>query len=257
VTFAAGNVPLMHVKTNLDDKGSLQNGARLYVNYCLGCHSLAFMRYKRMGNDIGLTVEQIRENLLFASDKVVDSMDIAMRAEAAGNWFGVAPPDLSVISRFRGADWLYSYLVTFYQDPNPARPFGVNNIVFTDVGMPHVLWELQGIQSRINDDRPEGIVAEHVEAIEPSAKGYKLHTALVHEDGNTSHVVDRLEVARAGSMQPAEFRKAARDLVNFLVYVGEPAQLVRYQIGFWVLLFIAIFFILSRALYKEYWKDVH
>ena len=257
VTLGAGGVPLLEVSTNLGDQASLQNGAKVFVNYCLGCHSLNFMRYKRMGEDIGLSDDQVKENLLFTGEKVGDTMSIAMRAADAGRWFGVRPPDLSVIARARGAEWLYTYLVTFYEDSDPARPFGVNNIVFQDVGMPHVLWGLQGIQSLVKEERPEDVVSEHVEQIEPSGQGYNLHRALTTSDGKTTHLVDKLEVTQPGSMTPAEFRRTVRDLVNFLVYVGEPAQLVRYQIGFWVLIFIAILFILSRALYKEYWKDVH
>ena len=127
---AGGDLGLLDANVNLEDSASLQRGAGLYVNYCLGCHSLSFMRYDRMGRDLGLTDGQVSENLLFAADKVTAPMSIAMRPEAARNWFGVAPPDLSVISRARGPDWLYTYLTTFYADSNPSRPFGVNNVVF-------------------------------------------------------------------------------------------------------------------------------
>jgi len=246
----------MEMAPDIGDKPSVQRGAKVFVNYCMGCHSIEFMRYSRMGRDIGLTDEQVEENLLFTADKVQARMDIAMAAEDAERWFGVAPPDLSVIARSRGPNWLYTYLLTFYEDPSPARPFGVNNIAFPDVGMPHVLWPLQGIQQYVKEERPEGVVAEHLEGIEPADDGVHLHKALETEDG-TVHVVDKLQISRAGMLQPAEYRKTMRDLVNFLVYVGEPAKLVRYQIGFWVLVFLAILFVLSRALYKEYWKDVH
>ena len=257
-TLAAGAaMELLDAKVNLKDKVSLQRGATLFVNYCLSCHSLQFMRYNRMGRDLGLTDEQVLENLIFAGEKVVDEMKVALREADAKSWFGTPPPDLSVIARSRGPDWLYSYLVTFYEDPNPARPFGVNNVLFEDVAMPHVLWSLQGIQSMRKGERPAGVAAEHPTALRASDQTLEIHYAVETESGEHLRVVDRLEVTSPGSISPAKFRKASRDIVNFLTYVGEPAKLVRYRIGFWVLVFLAVFFVLSYALYKEYWKDVH
>jgi len=221
---AAEHGGLQRVDVDLDDKPSLQRGAKLFVNYCMGCHSLRYQRYNRLARDLGLTVEQVRDNLVQGAAKVGDTMDVAMRAEDSAKWFGVTPPDLSLIARSRGPDWLYSYLLGFYADPDPARPFGVNNLVFKDVAMPNALWRLQGVQRPVRA-----------------------------EDGT----IERLELAEPGEMEPGEFRAAMRDLVNFLVYVGEPAQLVRARIGPWVLLFLLIFLLLSRALYKEYWRDVH
>ena len=257
VSQSASQVPLMDAQANIDDKASLQRGARTFVNYCLGCHSMDYMRYNRMGQDIGLSDNLVEGNLMFASDKVGDTMDIAMTREQGEQWFGVAPPDLTVIARSRGADWLYSYLVTFYRDTNPSRPFGVNNFVFPNVAMPHVLWQLQGIQSLVQAERPANVESTHVEGMSPTDTGFAIDVAVHTEGGDVVRLVDRLEVTAEGSMHPAEFRKAMRDLVNFLVYAGEPAQLVRYQIGFWVLIFLAVLFVISRALYKEYWKDVH
>ena len=258
VTLAAGgSIHLLDARVDLDDRASLQRGAKLFVNYCLSCHSLEFMRYNRMGRDLGLTDEQVTENMLFAGDKVVDEMKVALRSEDAKRWFGVAPPDLSVIARSRGPDWLYSYLVTFYQDPNPARPFGVNNVVFRDVGMPHVLWSLQGFQSLTEGERPADIESMHATGLKAVGSVVEIHSAAVTEDGEHHSVVDKLEITRPGSMSAGEYRQAARDIVNFLTYVGEPAKLVRYKVGFWVLVYLLAFFALSYSLYKEYWKDVH
>lgn len=229
---AGGNEHLMHVKVDLGDRASLQRGARLFVNYCLSCHSASFMRYNRIGHDLGLTDEQVIDNLMFASDKVGETMQVAMQAEDAVGWLDAAPPDLSVVSRSRGVDWLYSYLMSFYQDDDKSRPTGVNNLVFQGTAMPHVLGELQGVQIP---------VYKEVET----------------DDGNTVREIEGLELKEQGTMNPVQYKRAVSDLVNFLAYVGEPAQLHRYYIGTWVLLFLAGFFVLTYLLYKEYWKDVH
>ena len=228
--FAAGDsVPLLAAKVELGDRASLQRGAKLFINYCAGCHSARFVRYSRMGRDLGLTEEQVRVNLMFTTDKPGDPI-LATFGEADANaWFGVAPPDLSVSARARGEDWLYTYLMTFYRDED--RPFGANNLVFPDVAMPHALAELQGVQVRKVVDGEDGHAAQ--------GSG------------------DLLELVEPGSMSVAEYRRAVRDLVNFLVYIGEPAKLERYTLGGWVLLFLLVFFVISRLLYKEYWKDVH
>lgn len=256
--FAAeAEMQLLDAGTDLGDRASLQRGARIYVNYCLGCHSLKFMRYNRLGRDLGIPESLVKKNLVLPGHKAVDQMSIAMPPQAAARWFGVDPPDLSVIARARGADWLYSYLVTFYADDDPARPFGVNNVVFQDVGMPHVLWPLQGEQTYVQAEVPDGASSVHPERLAIAGDALELHKSVTLDNGEHVSVVDTLEVTTPGEMQPGEYRKAVRDLVNFLTYAGEPAQLVRYRIGFWVLVFIAVFFVLSRALYKEYWKDVH
>jgi ubiquinol-cytochrome c reductase cytochrome c1 subunit len=256
-SMAAAELELLEAKPDLNDKASLQRGARLFLNFCVSCHSASYMRYNRIGRDLGLSDDQVRENLLFAGDKVVEKIDVAMPKNTATIWFGVPPPDLSVIARARGADWLYSYLVTFYKDDNPARPFGVNNVVFPEVAMPHVLWSQQGIPEYVTGDRPENVESDQLHALEASGEDILLQRHLVLSDGSTVEVTDRLEVVQAGIMEPGQFRKAVRDLVNFLVYLGEPAQLVRYKIGIWVLVFLAVLSVLSYSLYKEYWKDVH
>lgn len=254
---AAGGWHLLEANADLDDKASLQRGAKMFVNYCLGCHSLNYMRYNRMGRDLGIPEKLVQENLVFTGGKVVDEMRIAMHPEDAKRWFGVAPPDLSVIARARGADWLYSYLVSFYVDPRPSRRFGVNNVVFPDVGMPHVLWSLQGQQEYVEAERPAGTVSVHPGRMEVAGETIRLHQVAETDAGHHEPIVDELRVAVPGSMQPGLFRKSVRDLVNFLVYVGEPAKLVRHSVGFWVVVFLLVFLGLARALYQEYWRDVH
>ena len=225
-----GGVHLDKADIDLHDQDSLRRGAKLFVNYCLSCHSAAYMRYNRMGQDLGLTDAQVKENLMFAAEKVGETMTIAMPADDAKRWFGTKVPDLSVIARARGADWLYSYLRGFYLDG--SRPWGVNNSVFKDVGMPHVLWELEGLKKPVYEVRKN------------------------HEGEEEKHIVG-FEMVQPGTLSPAEYDLAVRDLVNFMVYMGEPAKLVRYKIGIWVLLYLAILFVVAYALKKEYWKDVH
>jgi ubiquinol-cytochrome c reductase cytochrome c1 subunit len=225
-----GGAHLLSAHNDLTDQASLQRGARLFVNYCLSCHSAAFMRYNRMGADLGLTEDQVGENLLLASDKIGETMKVAMRPGDGEQWFGQTPPDLTLVGRSRGADWLYTYLLTFYDDP--TRPFGVNNLAFPQVGMPHVLWELQGRQAPVYREVAQG-------------------------DGTVSHSIERLELVQEGKLTEAEYRDAVRDLVNFLDYMGEPVRLERERLGVWVLAFLVIFFVTAYALKREYWKDVH
>lgn len=226
---AGGHVALDTAPIDQHDVASLQRGARNFVNYCLNCHSAQYMRYNRLA-DLGLTDQQIKDNLMFASDKVGDPMTIAMKAKDAKQWFGAQPPDLSVIARSRGADWLYTYLRTYYRDE--SRPTGWNNIAFPDVGMPHVLWELQGLQD--------------LEAAKHGAEG---------EHGG--HAAPKLTLTQAGSMTPKQYDAFVADLVNYLVYMGEPARLQRAQIGILTLLFLGVLFVFAYLLKKEYWKDVH
>jgi ubiquinol-cytochrome c reductase cytochrome c1 subunit len=208
------------------DAASIQRGAQVFVNYCLNCHSAEFMRYQRL-TDLGLTEQQIRDNLMFATTKIGETMNVAMRHKDAMAWFGVAPPDLSVIARARGADWLYTYLRAFYRDD--SRQTGWNNLVFPNVGMPHVLYELQGEQALKAEERK----GEH--GAEP---------------------VKTLEIRTPGKLSPGEYDKLTADLVNYLVFMGEPARLSRERIGYAVLMFLAVLFVPVYLLKKEYWKDV-
>lgn len=228
--FGAGvGVKLDRAPVNIEDHESLQRGARTFVNYCLNCHSANYMRYTRL-QDVGLSEEQIRDNLLFAGEKPGELMKIAMRPKEAKEWFGVNPPDLTVIARSRGVDWLYSYLRGFYRDP--TTPHGWNNLVFDKVGMPHALWELQGEQVPVFRK-----VTDH--------------------EGKTHEVVDHLRMGTPGSLAPAEYDAVVADLVNYLAWMGEPAKPQRLRIGLGVLLFLGLFFVVAYYLKKEFWKDVH
>lgn len=223
LAFAAGaTLHLDQAPDKANDMAALQNGAKVFVNYCLNCHSASYMRYNRL-RDIGLNESQIKDNLLFTADKVGEPMKIAMQRADAKAWFGAAPPDLTVIARARasefgsGADWLYTYLRTFYRDE--SRPTGWNNVVFANVGMPHVFWELQG-------DQVMG--ADH-----------------------------KLTLAKAGKLKPQEFDAMVGDLVAYLKYMGEPVAEFRKQLGVIVLIFLAVVFVFAYALKREYWKDIH
>jgi len=215
---------------DLTDQESLQRGAKYFVNYCLSCHSAKYERFNRLAKDLGLTQQEVKDNLMFVTDKIGEGMTIAMPTDKAAAWFGNPPPDLSVITRARGVDYIYTYLKSFYLDD--TRPFGVNNIVFPKVGMPDVLEGLRGTQRAVYKQG------------EDSA-------------GDAVEVFDRFEQVTPGTLSPEEFDEVARDLTNFLTYVGEPIQLERRSMGKWVLLFIAVFFVLAYMLKKEYWKDVH
>ena len=222
---SGGNVHLDKWPGSVSDKAALQNGAKIFVNYCLNCHGASYMRYKNLV-DLGLTEQQVKDNLMFTSDKIGGLMAVAARAEEQKQWFGATPPDLTIIARARGeagnagagADWLYTYLRSFYRDEN--RPTGWNNVVFENVGMPHVLYGLQGQQV-------------------------------------LNHETHKLELAVPGQLAPAEYDKAVSDLVSFMVGMGEPQQEFRRTLGIFVLAFLALLFVVSYALKKEYWKDIH
>lgn len=231
MTVLAGeeSVKLDRAPVNVEDYQSLQRGARLFVNYCLTCHSANYMRYSRL-QDIGLTEPQIKGNLLFASDKTGDTMHIAMTPDLAKKWFGAAPPDLTVITRARGADWVYTYLRGFYRDD--SRPTGWNNVVFDKVAMPHVLHEMQGELAPV-------------------------YRAEKDEEGKDRQVIDHLALVKPGKMTLAEYNGAVADLVNYLAWMAEPAKSQRLHIGLVVVLFLAVFAVVAFYLKKEYWKDVH
>lgn len=233
---AEGGVPLQSAPDRTNDLSALQNGAKLFVNYCLNCHSASSMRYNRL-KDIGLSEKQIKENLLFTSDKVGDLMKTSMTYKDGKEWFGAAPPDLSVIARAKsssagsGADWLYTYLRTFYKDD--TRAIGWNNMVFPNVGMPHALWELQGVQK-----------ANFVDEKDP------------HDPSKTVHKFTGFEQVKPGTMSAAEYDNAVADLVSFMSWMSEPVQNKRRQLGVWVLLFMGILVVLAWRLNASYWKEV-
>ena len=222
LAFAAGGGNYFpHDPANIKERDNLskQRGAQLYVNYCLGCHSMQYQRYERVANDLQIPLSIAEEHLILGDHKVGNLMTNAMDEDDAKNWFGAAPPDLTLVARVRGVDWLYNYMRAFYVDPE--RPYGVNNTVFENVGMPHVLADLQGLQSYTGD---------------PKAP---------------------FKVVKEGSMSPSEYDEAIRDLVNFLAYSGEPMKLERESLGVKVLLFLLVFIGFAYFLKQEYWKDVH
>lgn len=236
--FAVETVyPLDNAPVDLTDKASLQRGAKYYVNYCMGCHSLSYLRYIRLAQDLDLTEESVEENLIFTRDedgaptKIGSLMTIPMDEDYAQQSFGIAPPDLTLMTRTRpnGSDWLYTYLRAFYLDVN--QPWGVNNAVFPNVAMPHVLWELQGWQ------RP-------------------VFREVIDESGKPHKVVVGLEPVTEGSLTPVEYNQVVLDITNFLTYAAEPARVTRYKVGAWVLFFLVILAVVSYFLKKEYWRDV-
>ena len=228
-----GNITWNKTPINITDQASLQNGAKLFVNYCLNCHSAAFMRFNRL-KDIGLTDQQIKDNLLFTTDKIGETMKSAIDPKQASEWFGANPPDLTVIARSRagsggsGADYLYTFLRTFYRDDTKAT--GWNNLVFPSVGMPHALWQLQGERGAVFEQR--------------------------ESHGQTEQVFKGWEQISPGSMTPQQYDQAVGDLVNYLQWMGEPAQNTRVRIGVWVLLFLAGFTFIAWRLNAAFWKDV-
>lgn len=227
---AGGGVPLQDADIDLTDQASLQRGAGYFVNYCMGCHSLGYMRYNRLANDLGIDDATLRQSLIFTGAKPGDLMVSSMNPVSAEKWFGTAVPDLTLVTRWRTPDWVYSYLKGFYADP--SRPLGVNNVVFPNVGMPHVLAGLQGVA------QPK--FAEH-----PGPDGAPVKTVV------------GVEPAQGGTMTAEQYDAFARDLTAFLAYAGEPIKLERQRLGIWVLLFLAVFFVAAYMLKKEYWKDVH
>jgi ubiquinol-cytochrome c reductase cytochrome c1 subunit len=229
------------------DDASLQRGARIFVNYCLNCHSAKYMRYNRL-QDIGLTEEQIRDNLIFGDAKIGDTMSIAMRPVDAKGWFGAPPPDLSVESRVRGEDWLYNYLIGFYRDEKSAT--GWNNLVFPNVGMPHVLWSVSGTSKLVSVEYPNH---EAALAAAIATKGLALVEPLL----GGKYLVRTVAPDEPGTMSPVEYRAMAADLVNFMDYMGEPARNKRITLGIIVLMFLGLLFFFAYWLKREYWKDVH
>ena len=223
---ACGEIKCDPVKIDLNDKRSLQNGARIFVNYCLSCHSAGYMRYNRMGHDLGISDELVEENLLFAADKIGDLMRAVMPAEDAKIWFGVAPPDLTLVARAHKPEWIYTYMRSFYRDEK--QPTGWNNAVFPNVAMPHVLYEWQGMQR-----------------------------AVIKKDAQGINRITGFEIAKSGTLSKDEYNRAMRDLTNFFVYLGEPVKLQRQHLGVYVIFYLILLAGLAYLLKKAYWKDIH
>lgn len=229
--LAAGDAYIgEHVQTNIRSVESLRNGAKTYMNYCMGCHSMNFQRYNRVAADLGLTEDEMMNSLVLTDAKFADQMTIAMDPNDAKEWFGKTPPDLTVIAKARGLDWLYNFLINYYVDPKTVT--GWNNLTFPNASMPHILWELQGIRTA----------------------NFEVHT---DESGNEYKEFKGFETVQAGLLSEQEYKDLARDLVNFLDYSSEPAQLIRMSLAPWVLLFVALFTFLAYLLKVNYFRDVH
>lgn len=234
--FAAGGASGLteHANNDVANTRSLQRGARNFMNYCVGCHSMQYMRYNRIAQDLGLSEEQLKDNLIFGVDKINENVTTAMTTEQAKAWFGAVPPDLSLTARSRGADWIYTYLKAFYVDD--SRPFGVNNMLLQGASMPHVLWELQGAQKAVYRTEDKTMDDGSIVPVE---------------------VFDRFEQITPGTLSAEDYDGFVRDTVNFMDYVGEPMQLKRKRTGMLVLGFLLVMTLLTYLLKKEYWKDVH
>ncbi len=220
-------------EANVHDQSSLQRGAKYFVNYCMGCHSLEYQRYNRTFEDLGIDPEVGEQTLIFTSGKAVDQMHNAMPKAKAAEWFGKAPPDLSLTARAKGGDYIYNYLQGFYLDD--SRPLGFNNSVFPGASMPNPLWQLQGLQVPV----------------------YETHKECQGEECETTEVLTGFKKQVEGSLNDTEYKTVAYDLSNFLVYASDPSALARASMGPWVLLFLAILTVLFYILKREYWRDVH
>ncbi|MEM1262310.1 MAG: cytochrome c1 [Pseudomonadota bacterium] len=218
-----------HAGNDVGNQDSLRRGARNFMNYCSGCHSAKYVRYNTLASGLGLSEDQVIDNLMFTGEKIHDTIQVNMPPGDAKRWFGVTPPDLSLISRSRGADHIYNFLRSYYVDD--SRATGMNNMVVANVAMPNVLWELQGVRKAVFKEENDA-------------------------NGNAREVFDSFDVVTEGTLSPEEFDQWVRDTVNFLDYIGEPMQLQRKSIGIKVLLFLAFFFVIAYLLKKEVWKDV-
>jgi ubiquinol-cytochrome c reductase cytochrome c1 subunit len=226
---AEGGPKLERANNDVSNQASLQRGARNFMNYCVGCHTAKYVRYNRMAADLGLDEKQLRENLMFTSDSPHAQIQNGLNPDDAKKWFGVVPPDLSLIARARTPDYLYTFLRSFYADP--AKTTGMNNLALPGTAMPHVLWELQGTQEAVWEGSAD-------------------------KQGNVQKHFKEFKLATPGKLKPEEYDAFVRDTVNFLDYIGEPVQLQRQAIGYKVIAFLVFFTLLAYALKKEYWKDV-
>ena len=249
VALAEGGAPLLPAPgvSRFERDASLQRGARNFANYCLNCHSAQYMRYNRL-TDLGLTEQQIEDNLMFATDKIGGTMTVAMSRSDATAWLGTPPPDLTVEARVRGRDWLYSYLLAFYRDDKAVS--GWNNLVFPNVAMPHVLWSLSGQKKLVETEYED---RDKAEAAAVAAKGL----VVVEPAAGGKYLVKTLADGTPGAMTNVEYEKFASDLVNYLDYISEPVKYDRINIGIVVLLFLGVLFALVYSLKRDYWKEIH
>lgn len=262
---ASGASETLSANIRSDDQISLQSGAKTYMNYCVACHSMKYMRYEQMVEGLGLPPEIVESNLMFTGERITDHITNNLPADDAKSWFGKIPPDLTLIARVRGADWLYTYMKSFYADGK--RPFGVNNTLFKDVGMPHVLAPLQGKQVKSNTAVELESKIESADLAISMAKhdndpaAVTVQEAIMHEAtealAQLKHDHGYFEIESAGSLTAEEYDTVIRDLVNFMDYAAEPVKLERQALGIKVILFLLALFALTYFLKKEYWRDIH
>jgi ubiquinol-cytochrome c reductase cytochrome c1 subunit len=231
---SGGGALVQHAGNDVADVASLQRGARNFVNYCMGCHSAKYIRFNKLQEDLQLTDEQMQQNLMFRAKKTDELMEVSMMPADAERWFGQTPPDLTLVARSRGTDWLYSFLKSFYLDERAAT--GTNNLLLPGASMPHVLWELQGLQEAVfHTSEIDGVAVEHF--------------------GEPAYF-EAFEVVQQGELSTEEYDQFVRDLVNFLDWAGSPEQLDRQRLGIWVIIFLFVFLIFAYLLKVEIWKDV-
>lgn len=266
VAFSAGGgktYPNDKSNINLADQTSLQNGAKLYINYCAGCHSMEYVRYSRIAQDLGLSEEEVMNNLILGDKKFGDTLEKSMNPKLAKKWFGVDPLDLTLAARVRGEDWLYNYLIAFYKDE--SRPFGVNNTVFPDVGMPHIFADLQGeqvlseewVSAESTIAEAKNIIADKEASESAKADAEKrMHEAEATKDELSATGKIFLQTAE-GQLTPEEYKEEVRDLVTFMAYTANPVKLQSKSMGIWAILFLVLLLIPAYFLKKEFWKDVH
>lgn len=265
VFAASSDVVKLPANINPKDTISLQNGAQTYMNYCLACHSMQYMRYDALVEYLHIPEDIVKNNLMFSGDQVTDHITNNVPKAQASEWFGKVPPDLTLVARVRGVDWLYTYMKSFYIDGN--RPFGYNNTTFKDVGMPHVLAPLQGTQvkSAVASELQDKISAANVALAYAQQQGDSSEAAqqkaVIAEATSTIEEMKRsgtyFELTSEGSLTPEEYDTVIRDLVNFLDFAGEPGKVDRHALGIKVIIFLVIFFVFAYFLKQEYWKDVH
>lgn len=266
VAFSAGGgatFPNEKANINLEDKASLQNGAKIFINYCAGCHSMEYVRYSRIAQDLDLTEEQVMENLVLGDKKFGDTLKKSMPSKLAKKWFGVDPLDLTLAARVRGNDWLYNYLTSFYADP--AKPYGVNNTVFPDVGMPHILADLQGeqvlseewVSAEFAIKSAKNVIANAKATDSEKAEANKALKDAEAEKAKLSADGKIFLQTKKGSLTPEEYKEEMRDLVAFMAYTANPVKVKSKSMGIWAILFLCLLLVPAYFLKKEYWKDVH
>jgi ubiquinol-cytochrome c reductase cytochrome c1 subunit len=251
VAMASGHPLPYPYKADVSNLPSVQRGAKIFMGYCSGCHSMKYLRYSRMGQDLQIPDDLLKANLMFTSEKVGDQIISSLPKAEAAKWFGQAPPDLTLETRARGEDWVYSYLKSFYVDP--SRPMGVNNLVLPGVSMPHVLWAKQGWQEKLEENHAEAGAAERGDKAEGHGQPAKAEGEHAEGHGHASP----FKLVQKGELEPKDYDKFVGDIVNFMAYAAEPGRTHRQAVGFKAIVYLLILLVFAYLLKKEYWRDVH